>query len=158
MKMFNRQGMMLFPNPIKKTEICKNKNLLVVKECYCHNGHDLISEQAIFNGFNGILVKVQKGDITGHVALSPVYGYKSRVSMDVKLMDGEKWEVFCPTCNEPLPIFSSCECDGDLVCLFLDNEGDYSNCILICNRIDCFNAEMKFKNQLLHYSSVDALI
>ncbi len=60
MKLFNSKGMMLFPNPIKKEEICKQKNLLVVNECYCQNGHNLISDQAIFNGFNGILIKLKR--------------------------------------------------------------------------------------------------
>jgi len=158
MKLFNNKGMMLFPNPIKKSEICKNENLLIVKECYCHNGHSLISEQAIFNGFPGILIEVQSGKLSGQVALSPVYGYKSRVSLDVTMKEGDVWEIICPHCKEPLPIFSSCECEGDLVCLFLNEHTDFSSCILICNRIDCFNAELTYNNKLVHYSSVDALM
>ena len=158
MKLFNNKGMMLFPNPIKKSEICKNRNLLIVKECYCHHGHSMISQQAIFNGFEGILVKVKRKEVVGHVALSPVYGYKSRVTVDTQLHKDEIWEICCPTCNEPLPKFMGCDCQGDLVAIFLDKEANFSNCILICNRIDCFNAEIKYNNELIHYSGVDALI
>ena len=158
MKLFNSKGMMLFPNPMKKEEICKQKNLLVVKECFCHNGHSLISEQAVFNGFNGILIKVKRKDASGLVALSPVYGYKSRVSLDLLLKENEIWEIYCPECDEALPIFSSCECGGDKISLFLNKHADFAHCILLCNRIDCFNAAIKYNNELIHYSGVESLI
>ena len=150
--------MMLFPNPMKKSEICRNKNLLVINNCYCHNGHNLISETAIFNGFKGILLNAAHMGQSGLVALSPVYGYKSRVSLDLVFNPGEIWDVSCPDCSEKLPVFSSCSCGGDRIALFLDKNADFANCILICNRIDCFNAEIQFNNELLHYSGVDALI
>ena len=158
MKLFNTKGMMLFPNPIKKEEICKQKNLLLVKECYCHNGHNLISDQAIFNGFSGILLKVKRKGVSGLVALSPVYGYKSRVSLNLLLKQNEIWEICCPDCNEALPVFSSCSCKGDIVALFLDKNADFSNSILICNRIDCFNAQIKFNDEIIHFSGVDEFI
>ena len=158
MKLFNTKGMMLFPNPIKKEEICKQKNLLVVKECFCHNGHGLISEQAVFNRFNGIIIKVKKGKQKGLVALSPVYGYKTRVCLDVKLKPGITWQICCPHCNEPLPVFSSCSCKGDIVALFLNKNADFSNSILICNRIDCFNAQIKFNDEIIHFPGVGEFV
>jgi hypothetical protein len=158
MKLFNNKGMMLFPNPIQKSKICQSKNLLVVNNCYCHNGHDLINENAVFNGFKGLMLLACRGDQKGLVALSPVYGYKSRVSINLTFNSGEVWDVCCPLCKEKLPVFSPCSCGGDLFTLFLDQSIDYSNSILICNRIDCFNAEMKYNNQLVHYSGVDVVI
>mgnify|MGYP006311582393 FL=1 len=150
--------MMLFPNPIRKSEVCKSENLLLVKECHCQNGHSLISPQAIFNGFPGILIRVSRKDKTGLVALSPVYGYKSRVSLDVELKGGQIWKIHCPDCGEELPKYSDCSCGAHLTCMFLDQTSDFSNCILICNRIDCFNAEIKYRNELVHYSSLDEQI
>jgi hypothetical protein len=157
MKRYDIKGMMIFPNPISKSEILKEKELLVVKECYCHNGHNLISDRAVFNGLHGILLKVKKGKRSGLVALNPVYGYKSRISVDVQLKKDETWKICCPVCNEPLPIFSTCSCEGDLTVLFLDKKSNYYNCILICNRIDCFNAEIKYNNEIIYYPGETAL-
>jgi len=150
--------MMVFPNPIKKTGICKEKSLILIKKCYCHNGHSLISDKAIFNGEKGITITVKKGKRKGLVALSPVYGYKTRVCLDAKLEPGEIWQICCPTCEEALPVFSSCSCEGDIVALFLDKNADFSNSILICNRIDCFNAQIKFNDEIIHFSGVGEFV
>ncbi len=158
MKLFNKKGMMLFPNPIKKEDICKEENLLIVKKCYCHNGHNLISDQAIFNGFNGILLKIRRKGVSGLVALSPVYGYKSRVSLSLQLKQNEIWEICCPDCDEALPVFAACECGGSEIALFLDKHADFAHCILLCDRIDCYNAVIKYNNEIVHYSGVEALI
>lgn len=143
---------MLFPNPIKKTEICKHKELLVIEKCFCHNGHNLINEHAVFNGFSGIMLKVCRGGQSGTVALSPVYGYKSRVTLDISLKSGEIWDVCCPVCDEHLPVYSECTCGGKIFALFLNKKTDFSKCILLCNRIDCFNAEIKLEHEMAYYS------
>jgi len=143
---------MLFPNTIRKSEICKEKELLVVEQCYCQNGHNLISDRAVFNGFNGIMIKAKRGHQSGLVALSPVYGYKSRVSLNLKFRPGEVWEISCPECGEILPVYSECSCGGKLLLLFLNPDQVYTNAILICNRIDCFNAEIKLEAEMEHYS------
>jgi hypothetical protein len=157
MKRFDIKGMMVFPNPISKTKLLKEKELLVVKECFCHNGHDLVSDRAIFDGLSGIVLKVKKGKRSGLVALNPVYGYKSRISVDVHLKKDETWKISCPVCNEPLPVFSSCNCEGDLTALFLDKKADFFNCILVCNRIDCPNAQIKYNNEIIYYPGETAL-
>jgi len=104
------------------------------------------------------MLKVKREGEEGLVALSPLYGYKSRVSLDLKFYTDEIWEAFCPTCNSKLLNFSKCACEGDLFALFLDKKADFANCILLCNRIDCFNAEIKFNNEILHYSGVETII
>jgi len=157
MKRFNTQGMLVFPNPIRKSKLSKSRQLLLISECYCHNGHDLVSNRAIFDGHKGILLKIRREGKEGLVALSPVYGYRTRISLDLPLFTDEIWEVYCPHCNEKLPTFSTCHCEGELFVLFLDKKADYSNCILICNRIDCFNSEIKYNDEIIHYSGVDSL-
>lgn len=112
-------------------------------------GHDLISKKAIFNGFDGIIFRVVKGDEEGLVALSPVYGYKSRVALNIELKDGDVWEVRCPVCDTKLPVYSKCDCGGDLVCMFLDMKSDFHNCIAICNRIGCNHAGIKYGDEIL---------
>jgi len=143
---------MVFPNTIKRTEICKNKDILVVENCYCQHGHNLINKHAVFNGFSGIMLKASRGKQSGIVALSPVYGYKSRVSLDLNFTKGEVWEISCPHCDEVLPTYSECSCGGNLFILFLNPDADYTNAIVLCNRIDCFNAEIKHESEMMHYS------
>jgi hypothetical protein len=158
MKLFDKQGMMLFPLPEQQREIGKSKSLLVVSQCFCQKGHDMVSEKAIFDGFNGILLKVKKSKQSGLVALSPVYGMKNRISLNIKLTKNELLELLCPTCNTALSIFSPCSCGGNLVALFLDKKADFTNCILICNRVDCFNAAIKLQDEMIHYDGVDKMI
>lgn len=154
MKRFDSKGMLIIPNPVSATSICKSKKLLLVKECYCQNGHDLICSKAIFNGFHGIVIKVKKGDHEGLVALSPVYGYKSRVSLNVDLEDEEIWEIRCPACDVVLPVYNRCECGASMIALFTDKEANFSNCIGICNRIGCYNAGIQHSNELLTQSMI----
>ena len=148
MSIFDKEGMMVFPNPIKK-EIKESKNVLVVKECFCPNGHSLINSRASFSGFSGVMLKVKSKKLKGHVALSPIYGDKRKISLDIDLQTGELLELSCPTCNSQLPVYSKCSCGGDLVALFLSDKVDYSSCIGICNRVNCFNAEIKSNSELM---------
>ena len=157
MNRFNAKGMLVIPNPLTTEKICKHKKILVVKECYCPNGHNIISQKAIFNGFPGIVFKVCRKEEEGLVALSPVYGYKSRVAMNVDLIEGQIWDICCPVCNVSFPIYAQCSCGGQLIALFTNKDEDFSNCVGICNRIDCYNAGIKYGNELLSMSMVDAL-
>lgn len=157
MKIFNSKGMLVVPNPVSKESICKSPNIVIVEECYCPNGHNLISDQAIFNGFNGIVVRVKRGEEEGLVALSPVYGYKSRVSMNVYLENGDIWDVFCPECHKELPVYSKCECGGDMVVMFCSQDTSFTECIGICNRIGCYHAGIMRSNELLTMSMINEM-
>jgi len=152
MNRFNSKGMLVIPNPMPTESICKFKEVVVVKECFCPNGHNLISSKAIFNGFNGIVIRVTSKDQEGLVALSPVYGYKSRVALNIDLNEGDVWEVRCPVCSHKLPVYSKCDCGGDMVCMFLDNKKNFQNCIAICNRIGCDQAGIKYGDEILSES------
>lgn len=149
MKRFDSKGMLIIPNPVSSESICKSKQLLLIKECYCQNGHNMISNKAIFNGFAGIVIRVRRGNEEGLVALSPVYGYKSRVSLNVCLFDDQIWDICCPQCNVILPVYSSCACGGNMIALFSDKEANFANCIGICNRIGCYNSGIQHSNELL---------
>ncbi|MEN8224243.1 MAG: hypothetical protein ABFS05_02685 [Bacteroidota bacterium] len=157
MKRFDSRGMLIIPNPVSTESICKSKQLLLIKECYCQNGHNLISNKAIFNGFAGIVILVRRGDEEGLVALSPVYGYKSRVSLNVDLFDEQIWDICCPQCNATLPVYSSCACGGNMIALFTNTEANFANCIGICNRIGCYNAGIQHSNELLTQSMIQEL-
>lgn len=154
MPRFDQKGMMLFPGPGNVREAAKMTNLLVIKECYCLNGHNLVSDQAVFDGFSGIVLKVRNAGQEGLVALNPVYGLKHRFSMNIKLVKGDLLEVLCPECGTAMPVYSGCSCGGDLVALFLDRKPDFMNSILVCNRVDCHNAQIRLHNEIVHYDGM----
>jgi hypothetical protein len=157
MEMFDKQGMLLIPVPAPTKRIAKETSLLVVNQCFCPAGHNLISDRAVFDGYNGILLKVKKGRKKSWVALNPAYGVKSRISIDIRLIKNDLLEILCPLCNIKLPVYHPCSCGGELITLFLDPTANFSNSILICNRVDCFNAELRFHNELIRYDGVDQL-
>ena len=154
MKRFDQKGMMVFPNPDREKGAGKMADLLVIEKCYCPNGHNLISSQAVFDDFNGILLKVRKAGQEGHVALNPVYGLKHRVSMGINLLKDELIEIACPECATALPVYSQCSCGGELVALFLDEKPDFTNSLLICNRVGCHNAQIRLHNEMVHYDGL----
>ncbi len=148
---FDQSGMMIFPNPERIKKAAELKELIVIKQCFCPEGHNLISEQAVFDGFNGIVLKVKSGKKRGLVALNPVYGLKHRIAFGIKLRKDELLEVFCPECRKPLPVYSTCACGGNLIALFLDDKLDFASSLLICNRVDCQNAQIRFHNEVINY-------
>ncbi|HOW26044.1 MAG TPA: hypothetical protein PK711_10280 [Bacteroidales bacterium] len=158
MALYNKKGMLFIPTPERTKAFSKVSSLLVISQCYCPEGHNLVSSRAIFDGYEGILLKVRKGDQTGLVALSPVYGVKSRISYDIDLKKGDILQILCPVCEKPFPLYHPCSCGGHLVTIFMDEKINYSNCILICNRVDCFNAELRFHDELVHYDSTDQIM
>lgn len=109
----------------------------------------------MFNGHPGIYLKAKLDDKEGFIGLSPMYGEKCRISLDIDLPGGAITELLCPTCDEGLPVFSPCNCGGEILALFLNNKGDFSDCIGICNRVDCNNAAVKSEGELLCLSMVD---
>lgn len=154
MKRFDSKGMLIIPNPESPDSIHRQKKILLVKECYCQNGHNLVSRQAIFDSFEGIVIKIRHGDEEGLIALSPVYGNKSRISLNVNPIDEQIWVIYCPHCNVKLPTYSECACGGKMIALFTDKEANFSNCIGICNRIGCYNAHIQHSNELLTMSMI----
>jgi len=145
---FDKNGMMIFPNPLHKT-ICESKQVLIVKECYCPNGHNLINRKAMFGNFPGILLKIRQKKDEGLVALSPVYGDKSKISLNIELIDKEILEVYCSECEVKLPIFSKCECGADLVSMFLTKDTSFKEVAAICTRVNCFNSQLKSSEDII---------
>ncbi len=133
---------MIFPNPDYKEE--PKKEVVVLKEGYCSNGHTLINSRIQFDKFPGIHLRVKGQDgQRGFVGISPVYGAHSRISIDVDLKSGDIMELSCPTCETPLPVFSKCSCGADLVAIFFTKHKNLNDCVVVCSRVDCFNASVK---------------
>ncbi|MCK4764172.1 MAG: hypothetical protein KAW12_18375 [Candidatus Aminicenantes bacterium] len=155
MKIYDSRGMLNIPEPLKRVPN-KNRESLVVKSCYCPNGHNLIGNRVQFNGHNGILLKVRSRGQEGFAGLSPVYGAKCRISMDIELVEGEIPQLLCPTCDVELPAFSVCNCGAEIVALFLNKEADYTDCIGICNRVGCENDTVRHEGELLSLTACDS--
>jgi len=93
MERFDKKGMMIYPSPIRKI-IREKEKVLVIKECYCPRGHSLINPRAVFNGFEGIELKVRAGDREGRIVLSSIAGDKSRVAIGIDLKSGGNLATF----------------------------------------------------------------
>lgn len=132
---------MVIPNPIKDKTVSAPK-VLIINELYCPNGHNLINNRTSFNSYPGILIKVEQAGQIGMIALSPIYGDKCRITLDIDLKSGETIKMFCPHCDVALPVHSKCSCGADLITLFLTKEPRFADCVVICNRVDCANSSI----------------
>ena len=156
MKRFDKKGMMVIPNPIKE-KAGQRANVIVLKELYCPNGHNLINSRAKFNGHPGILVKVKQADNQGLVALSPIYGDKSRIALDIDLKTGDIAELICPECDTTLLQYAPCSCGANLVAFFLTRDSHFSDCVGICNRVDCVYSHIIESGEMMSGSMQDIL-
>ena len=156
MERFDKNGMMIIPH-INPPQAEAGKRQLVVKECYCPNGHSLIDRHTGFNGHPGIMLEVKTKDKNCKIALSPIHGEKARICLDILLESGEELELHCPECHVALPVHSTCDCGSNIVAMFLTQDADFSDCIGICQRVDCHQAHVtaggallsKFQDELL---------
>jgi hypothetical protein len=153
MNIFDNKGMMIFPNPQKADK--QIDKLIVVKECFCPKGHDLINKRVNFNGFNGIFLKVKHFGKSGFVGLSPIFGDKSRIFLDIDVKKDDILELYCAHCNTELPVYSTCNCGSKILSLFTTRNLEFSDCIGICNKVDCVNSEIISENQMITLSTID---
>jgi len=142
MPRFSFKDKEFFSRKKKEAQVEKEVAFEVVAECYCHNGHSLLADLTTYNGYKGLTVKLRTADQEGTLSLSPVIGDKSRSFFDFERNEGEIIEICCPTCDEPLPVYSECTCGADLVAMFSEKSVDYANCIGICQRTGCLNSEI----------------
>ncbi len=154
MERFNERGMLIIPNPVHET--AATEKILVVGRLFCPNGHSLISNRAVFNGYPGIMVRVRTGQKEGLVALSPIYGSKTRIAMDIDLVKGEIVDLYCPHCDVLLPVHSPCSCGADLIAFFPTRDVDFTDCVAICNRVDCINSRILINDEVISLSMLDA--
>ena len=156
MKLFDRRGMMIIPNPIRE-DISSAEKLFAAQRLFCSKGHNLINSRVSFNSRPGILIKVKKARKTGFIALSSIYGEKVRAALDIDLESGEILKLFCPECSTEIPAYAQCTCGGSLLALFLTEDADFSNCIGICSRVDCQNANLIMSGRLISMSMIESL-
>ncbi len=153
MERFDHKGMMIIPNPVNK--VAAMDKVLVVNQLHCPNGHSLISDRTSFNGRPGILIGIGVENRRGLVALSPIYGDKTRVAIDIDLPHGALAKLFCPVCNADFPVYANCSCGGELLAVFLNRDASFKDCIGICNRIDCVNARIVSSGELISETMIE---
>jgi len=124
----------------------------VVTECYCHNGHGLVSDLATFGGASGITVRLRSERQIGQLSLSPIVGDLSRSFFNFERHEGTIVEICCPICDEPLPIYDQCCCGAYLATIFKGPKRDFANCIGICQRIGCLHSKIISNESLRRYS------
>jgi len=127
----------------------------VVEQCFCPNGHNILSPQHSYSGHPGILLKLKTADRQGLLSLSSVIGDHARTFHDFTPVSGEIAEICCPVCDLPFPIYNQCGCDAHLIALFTSPKNDFADCIGICQRIGCLNAEIISGRELLMLDRVN---
>jgi len=130
------------PTKPSVTEPQATSEIKLVVPCYCKQGHNLLSDRAIFSGHPGITLKLRNDRQEGFLSLSPIVGDKARSFFGTEWLEGEIVEILCPTCSEPLPVYNECFCGADLVAIFTKARNDFANCVGICQRIGCTHAEI----------------
>lgn len=155
MERFNTRGMLIIPNQLKR-DLVEAEKLIVIGHLYCPAGHELISKRAVFNGYPGVLLKICGAECTGLVALSPIFGQKARITVDADIKSGEIVKFCCPHCGVALPAYAPCTCGAELIALFTTPEKTYSDCVGVCNRVDCVNAQMIVGDELVSLSMLEA--
>ncbi len=114
----------------------------VVELCNCPNGHNILSSKHLFSGYPGILLKLKTADRQGLLSISPIIGDPDRSFHNFIQHMGEIVEICCPVCDEPFPIYNQCGCGAHLIALFTSEQNNFSDCIGLCQRIGCLNAEI----------------
>ncbi len=114
----------------------------LVSQCYCPNGHNILSAQHLYAGAPGILLKLKTEQRQGLLSLSPIIGDTERTFHGFAQQVGDIVEICCPTCEQPFPIYNVCRCEAHLIALFTSASKDYAACIGICQRLGCLNAEI----------------
>ncbi|NIP49792.1 MAG: hypothetical protein GWO30_07305 [Gammaproteobacteria bacterium] len=124
----------------------------VVEECYCLNGHSILTDKAEFQGKPGLTLKLKVSTEEGLLVISPFIGDHDRTFIDFNKHVGEIVEICCPTCSEPFPVYNVCPCGAHLVALFTSPKAQFSQCIGICQRLGCLHSELLSERDLRLYS------
>lgn len=124
----------------------------VITECYCSNGHSILTDTARFQGHRALTLKLRNKTGEGLLVISPVLGDRDRTFIDFDRQAGEIVDICCPTCSESFPVYNVCPCGAYLVALFTSLKARFSQCIGICQRLGCLHSELLSERDLRLYS------
>lgn len=156
MKIFDSHGYLIIPDPRERTREAAKK-IAIVEHCFCPKGHDMIWDYAKFNGYPGIRIFVEtEGGEKGDVVLSPIFGDHTRIALGLNLRSGEKSKLYCPICFVELPILKKCGCEkGELRVISLKKDFSYTDGIVVCDVVDCFNSYILRAGELITESMLE---
>jgi len=156
MKIFTHKGGMRVPEQ-KKPEGKPKKKPIVLKECYCPNGHNIIDPKNKFNNLSAITIGLKNKKQKGLLIINPTCGNKNSVTIGIDIKNKVIYEFYCPECGIELPNYAHCHCKGDLKILFTTPKLDYNHFVGICNRTGCNNSIIKKGDELFDCSDINLL-
>ena len=127
----------------------------VITECYCPNGHSILTDKAAFRGHPGLTLKLKNDTGEGLLVISPVIGDHDRTFIGFEKQAGVIVDICCPTCSESFPVYNVCPCGAHLVALFTSQKAKFSQCIGICQRLGCLHSELLSERDLRLYNRQD---
>lgn len=142
----------------QKREVITEQHLQepdIIRECYCPNGHSILTNKGIFQGHQALTLKLKSKTSEGLLVISPVIGDKDRTFIDFEKKVGEIVEICCPSCSEPFPVYNVCPCGAHLVALFTSPKARFSKCVGICQRLGCLHSELLSERDLRLYNRLD---
>jgi len=132
------------PLPQKQGAISAHGVTIVITQAFCPNGHNLVREDALFDGYPGITLFVETDEWSGEVVLSPIHGDHSKVGMNRVVTEGTGCLLKCPECEVELPTIKSCGCahGGSLIALHLRPDGAAGDVVGVCNVLGCYRSRV----------------
>ena len=124
----------------------------VITECYCPNGHSILTDAGVYEGYPGLTLLLRTTAQEGILSISPIIGDHARSFLNFERRPGEVVEICCPTCEEPFPIYNECDCGAHLVALFTSPNASFAQCVGICQRIGCLHSELLSERDMRLYS------
>jgi hypothetical protein len=119
--------------------------MIVITKLFCPNGHNMVDEDsaARFNGYPGIVLRVEGKETSGHVILSPIHGDDTKFG-ESNFEPGEVTKVSCPKCGVAFSDVQPCGCNdkAQLVGLFLDNDLTEGNQVVVCTTWGCLRSRI----------------
>ncbi len=145
-RIFDSKGKLKIPaREVKREE-------LVVEKALCPEGHNLITDRHIINGYPGIeLAFRRENGQEGMVVLSAILGDRTSVFLKGHVEEGESVKFLCPVCERPLPILTTCDyCgEGNIYVLFLDTDFSFNNAITFCSKKGCPNSTIRKADRII---------
>jgi hypothetical protein len=139
----------------QKREVITDQSLQtqdLITECYCPNGHSILTAKAEFQGQPGLTLLLKNAISEGFLVISPFIGDRDRTFIDFEKKAGEIVDICCPSCAESFPVYNVCPCGAHLVALFTSPKAHFSQCIGICQRLGCLHSELLSERDLRLYN------
>ncbi len=130
---------------------------IVLTQAFCPEGHSLITDEAQFDGYNGIKVLGLYDGKEYTIILSPIMHDKRKQCPEFP--DGAIVDLVCPVCKKPLPRIAPCGCQlGSFYRqVYLTPHGDKGSSIGICDAYGCPRSFIRDEGEIISEVHMDLL-